>query len=237
MGSVSFPRICVSILAKSNQEALNKMNQGIGADHILELRIDGIRRVNVKRLLAHKKGEILITNRSREEGGFFTGGETERVALLMEAAALGADYVDLEMRTGAPLIAELKEKIKTLQTDTRLILSYHNHEKTPGLRDLKKKLEEGKQAGADIVKIVPYAREVADNLRVLGLIPYARKKGLKVIAFCMGEKGRLSRIMAPGLGSCLTYASWTKGMESASGQMTVKELKQVFRLLDLNPEV
>lgn len=233
MKSVPLPRICVSIMARTNQEALNKMKEGIGPDPILELRIDGIRGVNVKKLLAQKRGKILVTNRSREEGGFFPGGEQERVTLLMEAVALGADYVDLEMGTKPPLIGQLKEKIITLQTGTQLILSYHNHEKTPGLNDLKKKLEEGKKAGADIVKIVPFAREVADNLRVLELIPYAQKKRIKVIAFCMGEKGRLSRIMAPWLGSYLTYASWSKGMEAASGQMTVKELKYVFRLLDL----
>ncbi|MCG6533342.1 MAG: type I 3-dehydroquinate dehydratase, partial [Syntrophales bacterium LBB04] len=201
------------------------MKEEIGTAQVLELRIDGIRRVNIKKLLAHKRGEILITNRSQGEGGFFLGGEQDRVALLIQAVASGADYVDVEMRTEAPLIDKLKEKIKTLQADTRLILSYHNFEKTPGHKELRKKLDEGRKAGADIVKIVPYARVMADNLKVLSLIPYAQKKGLKVIAFCMGEKGKLSRIMAPLLGSYLTYASWAKGMESAPGQMTGKELR------------
>jgi 3-dehydroquinate dehydratase type I len=223
-------------MARTNQEALNKMKEGIGAAQVLELRIDRISSVNIKKLLALKRGKILITNRSQEEGGFFAGGEQERVALLIQAVASGADYVDVEMNTEPPLINKLKEKIKTLEADTQLILSYHNFEKTPGLNELKMKLEEGQKAGADIVKIVPYAREMADNLRVLGLIPYAQKKGLKIIAFCMGEKGKMSRIMAPLLGSYLTYASWAKGMESAPGQMTVKELKQMFRILNQKSE-
>ncbi|MBA4395069.1 MAG: hypothetical protein C0407_16080, partial [Desulfobacca sp.] len=166
MNSVSFPRLCVSLMVKTNREALLKMGEKIEQDSILELRIDSIRRVNLKKLMAQKRGKILITNRSRDEGGFFTGGEEERVALLMEAVALGADYVDLELRTEAPLIVKLKEKIATLRADTQLILSYHNHEKTPGPKELKMKLEEGRKAGADIIKIVSYARETADNLKV-----------------------------------------------------------------------
>jgi 3-dehydroquinate dehydratase type I len=104
---------------------------------------------------------------------------------------------------------------------------------TPGLKTLRKKMIDGYKAGADIVKIVTFAKKMEDNLKVLGLIPYAQKKGLKIIAFCMGEKGKISRIMAPMLGSYLTYASLDKGEESAPGQMTVEEIKQVLRILDI----
>jgi 3-dehydroquinate dehydratase type I len=72
---------------------------------------------------------------------------------------------------------------------------------------------------------------VDDNLEVLRLIPYARQKGVKVIAFCMGEKGKISRIVAPLLGSYLTYAAWSKGKEAAPGQMTIKEMMEIFRIV------
>jgi 3-dehydroquinate dehydratase type I len=207
------------------------MAEPLEPEVIIELRIDSIPRINLKKLMAQKKGEILITNRSQKEGGFFRESEQERVALLLEAVTLGADYVDLEMGTEASLIRKLRKHIDTSGAGTQLILSYHNQETTPGFEGLKKKLEEGRKAGADIIKIVSLAGEMADNLEMLRLIPYARNKGLKVIAFCMGEKGKISRIMAPWLGSYLTYAAWAKGMEAAPGQMTIKELKQVFRIV------
>ena len=63
-----------------------------------------------------------------------------------------------------------------------------------------------------------------------------QKKGLKIIAFCMGEQGKISRVMAPLLGSYLTYASLNKGEESAPGQLTVKEIKEVFRILKIKEQ-
>jgi len=227
-------RICIPITATTTQEALTKIKQGFAQAGMLELRIDGIQKVDLKKMLAEKKGEILVTNRVREEGGAFAGGERERVALLKKAIALGCDYVDLEIRTEEALILELKKKIADYQGRTRLILSYHNQERTPSLDALRKKVEEGHKAGADIVKIVTCAKKMEDNLTVLSLIPYAQKKGLKIIAFCMGAQGKITRIMAPMLGSYLTYASLEKGGESAPGQMTVKEIKQVLRILKGN---
>ncbi len=225
-------RICIPISASTNQEALTKIKKGFALAEMLELRIDGIQKVDLKKLLADKKGEIIVTNRVREEGGAFAGGERERVALLKKAVALGCEYVDLELRTDEKLLVELKKEIVDFQRKTQLILSYHSMDGTPTLGELKKKLEEGYKAGADIVKIVPYAQKIEDNLHVLSLIPYTQKKGLKIIAFCMGEKGMISRVISPLMGSYLTYASLAKGEESAPGQMTVEEIRQVLWILD-----
>ena len=230
-------RICVSITAKTTREALVKMEEGFAQADIVELRIDGIQGVNLPRLMKHTEGKVLITNRVKKEGGAFTGTEKERVTLLLEAVDLGADYVDLELRTEPGLMAELEKKIEAYQGQTKLILSYHNLGRTPSLKELRKRLDDGYAAGADIVKIVSHAREMADNLKVLGLIPYAQRKGKEIIAFCMGEKGKMSRVMAPLLGSYLTYASLNKGEVSAPGQMTVKELKQMFGILNGKPVV
>ncbi len=224
-------RICIPVTAATTAEALLKMEKGFGLADLLELRIDGIRKVNLEKLMAVRKGGLLVTNRVKEEGGAFSGGEQERVALLIKAVTLGADYVDLEIRTKENLINKLKKSIETYQGHTRLILSYHNFEKTPGLTDLRKKMEEGRRCGADIIKIVPYAEKMEDNLKVLALIPYARKRGWEIITFCMGAPGKISRVMAPLLGSYLSYASLNKSEESAPGQMTVHEIKQVFRIL------
>jgi 3-dehydroquinate dehydratase type I len=225
-------RICIPITAATTTEALLKMAEGFGLVDLLELRIDGIRKVNLEKLLAVRKGELLVTNRVKEEGGAFRGGEQERVALLKKAVALGSDYVDLEIRTEENLITNLKKTIETYQGRTQLILSYHNLERTPSLKELRRKMEEGQRAGADIIKIVPKAEQMEDNLKVLSLLPYANRKGLKIITFCMGAEGKISRIMAPLLGSYLTFASMSKGQESAPGQMTVGEIKQVFRILN-----
>jgi 3-dehydroquinate dehydratase I len=85
--------------------------------------------------------------------------------------------------------------------------------------------------GADIIKMVTYAESVEDNLRLLNLLAYGRRRGQEMIAFCMGAMGRPSRIMAPLFGSFLTYASLEAGAESAPGQLTAGEMKQLWEIM------
>ena len=47
----------------------------------------------------------------------------------------------------------------------------------------------------------------------------------------MGAKGRLSRVAAPLLGSCMSYASLEDGAESAPGQLTAREMKTILGIL------
>lgn len=223
--------ICISIVAKDQRVALMQMEKGFPLADILELRIDQIRNLNLEGLLRWKRGRVLVTNRRKDEGGGFSGTERERVELLKEAVALGVDYVDIEVRTEEALIKELSEKIGNHHGRVKWIVSHHDFSGTPSERSLRRRLDECSRTRADIVKVVTYANTVEDNLRVLGLIPYARRRGLEIIAFCMGEVGQISRVMAPLLGSYFSYVSLEKGAESASGQLTVEEIRQVFGIL------
>jgi 3-dehydroquinate dehydratase type I len=225
--------LCIPICATTTEAALAQMEQAYPLADCLELRIDQIRDCNLEQLMKRRRPGtgILVTNRSKAEGGGFLGSERERIALLQEAVALGVDLVDIEASTTKPLLRELKAEIEKHGSRTRWIISSHDLEETPSEAALRKRFDVCTKLGADIVKICTYAREAADNLRVLGLIPYARKKGQGIIAFCMGEKGRISRVMAPLLGSYLNYASLDKGAESAPGQLTIAEMKEILKIL------
>lgn len=223
--------ICVSVVAATMKAALNKMRKGFPLADLLEMRVDYIKDLDMEVLFRAKRGRLLVTNRSRKEGGAFAGTEQERIRVLTEAVSLGADYVDVEAGTEDALMEEVRRAIRRHGGETRLIVSYHNFRRTPSLRILQRKVDACIGCGADIVKIVTTAWAVEDNLRVLSLIPYAQKKGKKAIAFCMGEKGRISRIVSPLMGACLTFASLRQGEESAPGQLTVEEMRRVFRLL------
>lgn len=223
-------RICIPVPAGSNAAALKKMAEIYHRADIMELRIDRIRNVNLPGLLAAKKREVIVTNRRSAEGGGFKGSEEDRVELLKQAVRFGADYVDVEARTDRKLINELLGEIRKQGRFTKAILSWHDFSGTPEPGELhnilrKCALNEG------IIKIATMANEPEDNLNVLGLIPEAKKMNREIIAFCMGEKGRLSRIAAPVLGSYLSYASLEKGAESAPGQLTVEEMKRVLKVL------
>jgi 3-dehydroquinate dehydratase type I len=54
----------------------------------------------------------------------------------------------------------------------------------------------------------------------------------KIVSFAMGAAGQLSRVLCPLVGGYFTYASVEEGKESAEGQITVKELREIYRMLD-----
>jgi 3-dehydroquinate dehydratase type I len=221
--------ICASLVAGTMETTLGKMAAGFRRADLLELRIDRIADLDLPMLLKAKKGPVLVTNRRREEGGGFCGTEEERLFLLREAVRLGADYVDLEAATDDRLARRLLAVVAEQGRRTRVIVSFHDFRGTPVERILRQTWRVCREKGGDIVKIVTHARRPEDNLRVLSLIPYSRRRGQDIIAFCMGEQGRISRIMAPLLGSFLAFAALEKGEEAAPGQWTVGEMKQLLK--------
>ena len=80
------------------------------------------------------------------------------------------------------------------------------------------------------MKIVTFAKTAEDNLVTLSLIPYARKHSPEIISLCMGDKGRVSRAIAPLLGNYLSFATLEPEGQSAPGQFTVYEMKQINEL-------
>ncbi|NPU86245.1 MAG: type I 3-dehydroquinate dehydratase [Syntrophaceae bacterium] len=223
--------ICIPVNAASTEAALKKMKRAYAMAGIVELRLDGMADPDLPKLLAAKAGKIVVTNRHREEGGRFDGPEDRRIARLMEAAALGADYVDMEARTEPSLRNDLIDFIAGNGHAAKVILSCHLPAGTPGEKVLADLLKGLMGEGAPVIKLVSLANRPEDNLRILNLLPRARECGQRMIAFCMGEAGRISRVMAPQLGSFLTYASLEEGEETAPGQLSVGEMRRLLRLL------
>jgi 3-dehydroquinate dehydratase type I len=232
-------RVCIPIIAETEEMALRKMSRPLPEDSFLEilfeLRADRMREINLERILKEKEKKIVVTNRRREEGGGFQGTEKERISYLLKAIDLGADYVDLEAGTDAALLAKVKTAIADQGFKTLLIVSSHDFVNPPSEESLIQKLEESAALAPDIVKIVSRADTQEDNLKILGLIPYARKNGQEIISFCMGDKGRMSRVMSLFLGAYMGFASLSKGEESASGQLSLAEMITVLSTLSETP--
>ncbi|HOD36534.1 MAG TPA: type I 3-dehydroquinate dehydratase [Syntrophales bacterium] len=222
--------ICVSLLAKNRRDALRSMERAFSIADAVELRMDRMKAADLPVLIGARRGILIVTNRRKEEGGFFRGSERDRVNLLKAAAALGADFVDIEASTARALIGELAEAVKVEGGVTQIMVSSHDFSGTPPLKTLLDRLDSCRSLGAHVVKIVTYANTIEDNLRVLQLIPRALGEGQRIVAFCMGPKGRMSRIVAPLFGSTFSYASLRKGTEAAPGQLTVSEMREALRL-------
>ena len=225
--------ICIPITAKTTDEALEKMGRASSLADLVEIRIDRMREVDLARLLMPPRPPVIVTNRRRQEGGGFAGTEEERISLLAEAARLGADYVDIEIATAPSLKEELRHACT--QSGTKRIASWHDFSGTPPADLLRMRLTDGMADGAAIVKMVTLALDASDNLRLLELIPHARRMGQDITAFCMGEKGKFGRIAAHLLGGAISYASRKKGEASASGQLTADQMREILRIISPSP--
>jgi 3-dehydroquinate dehydratase type I len=221
--------ICIPVAAATTDAAVERMVRAAPLADLVEFRIDRIPDADLERLLRARRIPVIVTNRRREEGGGFTGTEAERVAILMAAARLGADYVDIEAATDPALKEELRSTLAG--GATKLIVSWHDFSGTPPAEFLQAKLAACMADAPAIVKIVTHADAAADCLRVLELIPRALRKGQAISAFCMGTAGRISRIMAPLLGSAVDYASLDPEDASAPGQLTIRELREINRIM------
>ncbi|MCP4693255.1 MAG: shikimate dehydrogenase [Desulfobacterales bacterium] len=216
--------ICTAITSETTDQAIADMRRASRFADLLEIRVDYINNPDLKKIIAAREKPLIITITPQHERGKFTGSEEERCALLREAMALGADYVDVGLDC-PHLPSLLKEK-----KETRVIVSHHDYEKTPD--DLQGIYERIRSTGADVIKIAAFANTLGDNTRILDLI---EKSDQDVIAICMGPKGEISRILAPLYGSFLTFASLETGRESAPGQIPAETMREVYRLPELKP--
>ena len=213
------PRICASIV--SDNTALIEANQA--EVDLFEVRIDLIG-PGWRNVVSALKKPWIACNRSPQEGGKADRDVNQRTAELLQAVEIGASIVDLELMTGnLPLV------LSKIKTKAQLLLSFHDQAGTPDFETLAGIVKQQIQAGADYCKIVTLARSFSDNLTLLRLIqsfPQAQ-----IIAFAMGDEGRTSRILSPLCGGYLTYASLAQGSESAAGQISVIEMRQIYHCL------
>ena len=222
-------KVCIPIVETTVEKALIAIKEVNRWADLIELRADYLKRVKLSLLLENRRKPFIVTNRRKEEGGKHKGEERKRLAVLQEAVDLGADYIDVELASERSSLQGLIRNKK----GTQVILSFHDFRRTPSLKELQSLFGQMVRSGADVIKIVSFARSWEDNLTILSLIPFAKARRRKIIAFCMGEKGKISRLFSPCLGAVWTYASLSRVKASAPGQLTVREMKQVWEILKL----
>ncbi len=214
--------ICVPVTGPDNDAALDQIERARPLADVIEFRLDLIREADIPRLMGASKRPVIATCRPKNCGGEYVGGEGVRLSMLKQAAAAGAQYVDIEFKA-APRLGDIG--------DTTLIVSHHDFERTPaGLPEIYKKIAVMEPG---IIKIVTYANDISDNLAVFNLLKNAK---LPTIAFCMGEKGTPGRILCRKFGSAMTYASLSENTATAPGQLTAQEVRNIYNFASIGPE-
>ncbi len=223
--------LCVSVSAPDVSELLSKVQQAerLTAD-LIEVRLDRLRSYQgLSKVARSVKSPLIATNRPLSEKGSYAGPEEDRLRILQEAVEEGFEYVDLEVTTrnfG-------KAAVIFRQKGAKVILSHHDHFRTPGHSGLNRVLAHLQKQKPDISKVVTTAKFPEDNLAILGFLQKNCRNG-PIVGFAMGKTGVWSRLLAPFYGSTFTYASLGKGMETAPGQLAISELRNIYEMLGLD---
>ena len=217
-------KVCIPVVETTMGRALIAIKEVNRWADLIELRVDYLRGVKLELLLENRQKPFIVTNRRKEEGGQYRGEEKKRLGVLREAVDLGADYVDVEFAAERSFLQRLLRD----RRGAKVILSFHDFRGTPSIKELQKLFGQMIRLEADVIKIVPFAKSWEDNLSILSLIPFAKERRQEIVAFCMGEKGKISRVFSPFVGAAWTYASINRTRASAPGQLTVRELKDAW---------
>lgn len=155
---------------------------------------------------------------------------------LIRAIEAGARYVDVEIE--APKQMSKRVRQAAHENGTIFIRSYHDFDATDSPEALKAIVEKCVYHGADMVKIVTTARSEADPEKVMALYSWCREEKAAgnerigaladggLVAFCMGEAGRQSRVDCLKHGSPYTYAALTEDEAAAPGQWPTAEMRR-----------
>ncbi|MCD4700199.1 MAG: type I 3-dehydroquinate dehydratase [Phycisphaerae bacterium] len=203
------------------RQAMRKAAEA-GAD-MVECRLDYLAdppdEADLKSALKDRPVPVIVTCRPTRQGGRFAGDESDRLDILATAARLGADYIDVEL-----------DVPPSRRPKGRTILSHHDFTGRPA--DLDKIVAELNASQADVSKIVFSADGPEDALAALSVLPNATKP---TVALAMGEAGLASRILARKFGAFGTFAALGQGEESAPGQLTIEQMKRLYRWDSVGP--
>ena len=225
MGS---PKICVVVTARDTEGIVETIRRTEAyCPDLIEIRLDYLEGpCDLDAIRGATVLPLIATNRGTDQGGLSSQIDSERMGPVIGACEAGFEYADIEL--ALPQVGQIADNVKDL--GAKAILSHHDFSGTPPRERLDEIMKEMIGARADICKIVGTATCQGDNLTYLNLIQ--ENPSVSLVSFGMGRTGILSRVFSPILGATYTYASSEAGRESAPGQFTIQELKQIYGIME-----
>src|SRR6266850_5302212 len=214
--------LCVAIFVEDAAQVKRDVAKAAeaGAD-LVELRVDRLTdEEQAQEIVAESLLPYIVTCRPLWEGGDSRMEEHARVSLL-EHAGESAAYVDLELQTDPADSMFIK-----MPRDSRpgLIVSSHDFKGRP--ERLYNIVAGMNKLPAEVNKIVWTARNIRDNLEAFELLKTRQRP---TIALCMGDTGLISRVLAKKFGGFLSYAALESGGGTAPGQISIYDMKKLYR--------
>ncbi len=213
--------ICISINQESRRLALADMVNAKHFGDILEVRLDRFgNSPDIGDLMSAKgKKPVIMVCRRPDDGGFWDGTESERLAILRQCIISKAEYVEIEL--------DAADDIRPFPPSKRVI-SYTNLRETP--TDILDIYEEMKSKRPDVIKLVTLARTPEE---AWPLVQILAKASVPTVVVGLGKPGLMLSVLSKKIGAPWVYAALERGMEAYPGQPTAADLESIYRLQDI----
>ncbi|MDA1060724.1 MAG: type I 3-dehydroquinate dehydratase [bacterium] len=207
--------ICIPIRQKKISSLLKRLTEAQKTADLVELWLDEIEinETNLNKIFKVKKKPFIYK---------VSEGSKNIEKILSKGNKI--EYIDLDLQSPKSIIG----RVKKLSCKTKIIISFHDFEKTPSDSELGKISRKILSKGADIVKIATQARNLSDSLRMLNFLKKLSDKKQDSICVCMGKEGKITRLAGHLFGNYLMYAPLNKKDSTADGQITISELKKIY---------
>jgi len=201
-------------------DAIRRARAAAEADaDLIELRVDSMERPDAAAALEGRTKPAIVTCRPLREGGMFEGAEEDRLRVLSDAHARGAEFIDLEWdAVRAPVMVE--------RGGRGIVVSRHIFDCTP--RNAAAMMDHLRGLGGEVAKLAVMTESLADLRTLL----HAVRPDHASVLIGMGAAGAATRVLAARYGSPWTYA----GNRVAPGQLPVSRLLDEFRFRRIRPD-
>jgi 3-dehydroquinate dehydratase/shikimate dehydrogenase len=234
-------KICVPVCVPRASELAPAITRAAQVADIIELRLDYLLAAeldSVKEILGSLIGKagapVILTMRSGEQGGRASLSLDQRSQFW---ASLGSASENCLKDFELDLVQEYQRRADERVDWSKTICSHHDFAGVPP--NLEQIYESMAATPARILKIAVQANDATDCMPIFQLLERAQREGREMIAIAMGPAGVMTRILGPSRGSFLTYGSLDDESATAPGQLTARELREVYRIdrIDRQTEV
>src|SRR6266566_7856038 len=234
-------RICVPVCAGSVRDLDDAIARADEVGDVIELRLDYLKPSELDQGISFARTSIekltkpiVVTFRPAEQGGARALDHFSRMLFWLFNKPRGAAFYDMEFDIALDLgSSDVAPHLLNLSWET-VICAHHDFVGVPA--DVEQIYERMMKTPARILKIAVRADDVTDCIPLFRLLERARLKGRAMIAIAMGTSGIMTRILGPSRGAFLTYGALETESATAPGQPTAKELRELYRIDQINRE-
>lgn len=218
---------CLPIIKKNKDEIFEIIEKNISEYQYFEVWLDYIEELDetfLTKLITLLGDKLIVLLRRQNMETIMI--DLEKRYGIISLISNSESFLDLDISQKDEL-----EHIEKNNMHIKLIVSYHNYEKTPTNDELINILMDIESHNPELYKIATVCHNENDALRLLQLQSQLKEQHKKHIVLGMGEFGTITRVYGTLWGNEMIFAPIHTEENSAPGQLTKQELEKIFEVL------